>query len=70
MRESEPTPAQTSVISAPTHSAMLATVFTNEIFMAKNALAACLISSALLALVMMIRAFRGAASGAGMKLSR
>src|SRR5258707_6374034 len=37
IRESEPTPAHTSAMSAPTASDMLATALMNEIFIARNA---------------------------------
>ncbi len=53
MRESVPMPSHTCLTSAPTASQIEATALMNEIFIARNALEACLISSALLVLVMM-----------------
>src|ERR1017187_1669505 len=47
MRESKPIPVMTSVTSAPTRSQILAISLANPIFMARNALAAYLIISAL-----------------------
>ena len=47
MRESSPMPAITSVASAPTRSQMLAISLAKPIFIARNALAAYLIISAL-----------------------
>src|SRR6185369_7055613 len=51
IRESVPMPSRTCSTSAPTASQTLATALIKEIFMARKALDACLISSALLALV-------------------
>jgi len=65
MRESLPTPSLTCSISAPTCSQMFATAFTKEIFIARNALEACLISSALLARVRISRAGICAFAGLG-----
>jgi len=66
MRLSVPMPWHTCCTSAPTDSQIDATALTNEIFMARKALEACLISSALLALVMIKRRRKAHPVGAGM----
>ena len=54
IRASEPIPSQTSLMSAPTASQIFATALMKEIFVARNAFEACLISSALFVLVTII----------------
>src|SRR5579859_6236095 len=66
MRESVPIPSRTCSTSAPTASHTLATALIKEIFIARKALEACLISSALLALVRIRRAWNSPVTGPGM----
>ena len=70
MRESLPIPSHTCWTLAPTDSQIEATALMNEIFIAKNALEACLISSALRVLVIMSRGGIWARSGRGMASAR
>ncbi len=65
-----PMPWHTWFTSAPTDSQMEATALMKEIFMARNALEACLISSALLVLVTMMGAGIEARSGCGIASAR
>ena len=72
IRESVPIPSHTCCTFAPTDSQIDATALMKEIFIARNALEACLISSALFALVMISRggALPAAASGRGIASPR
>ena len=65
IRESVPIPRATCSISASTASHTFATALMKEIFSARKALQACLISSALLALVRIRRAEHCAPGGSG-----
>ena len=66
MRESVPMPSHTSLMSAPTASQIFETALMKEILVAKKALDACLISSALLVLVTMMGGGIGAPVVLGM----
>ena len=70
MRLSVPIPWHTCCTLAPTDSQTDATALMNEIFIARNALEACLISSALLVLVTINGGGICARSGCGMASSR